>query len=196
MEQMSEKTNHCNEFSRPFSRQDLLQSDKVLELVATPEECRLLAERLGVAGIARLTARLQISPWRRNGFAVSGEFSASVIQTCVVSLDEFSSEIQQSVSARFTDAGDPVLERTSANQEEVVIDPFDDDEPEILHKGSADLGEFVVECLATELDPHPRKPGSDFQSVLADVPASLQPDEEEKPNPFAMLSQLKRPQGE
>ena len=192
---MFDKSNQRNEFSRPFSRQDLLQSEKRLELAASPEECRLLAERLGVVAITKLVATLQIVPWRRNGFAVSGDFRASIVQTCVVSLDEFSSEIQQTVSARFTDADDPVLERFAADREEIVIDPFDDDDPEVLHNGSADLGEFIVECLATELDPHPRKPGSDFQAVMADVPASLRPDEDEKPNPFAMLSQLKRPQG-
>ncbi len=193
---MSENSNHKNEFSRLISRKDLMTSEKLWEIAASPEECNLLAQRLGVMAITELVAKLQIVPWRRNGFVVTGEFRASVVQTCVVSLDEFATEIRQSVAARYTDADDPVLSRDAENPSEIVIDPLDEDETEILENGSADLGELVVECLATEIDPHPRKPGCDFEEVLADLPASLKPAQDEKPNPFAVLSQLKRDEGE
>lgn len=193
---MSDQPNHSNEFARLFSRTDLLNSERVLELSASAEECRLLAARLGVAAINSLGARLQVTPWRRNGFTVSGDFRASVVQCCVVSLEEFEVLIEQTITVRYTDAADPVLNRGDENEAEIVVDPLDEDEIEILQNGAADLGELVVECLATELDPHPRKPGSDFENVLADVPASLKPSDEEEPSPFAVLSRLKRPQDE
>lgn len=189
---MSQLHHHGYEFRRPFSRSELLKSDRVLEITATREEREALAARLGVPAIRALEAKIQIVPWRRNGLAVSGRFHAVVVQTCVVSLEDFDATIEQEFTARYTDADDPVLKPAEGSEGEIVVDPLGDDEPEILIEGGADLGELVAENLATALDPHPRKPGSDFQEVLAELPSSRAPSGDDVENPFAVLRHLKR----
>jgi hypothetical protein len=185
----------ANEFSRMFSRAGLRDAEVVLDVTATPDECSAVADRLGLIAIRELKARLRIVPWRRNGFAVAGEFRALVVQNCVVSLEPFDATVELPLAVRYTDAEDPVLRHVETPEGEILVDPVGDDDPEILVGSGADLGEFVVECLATALDPHPRRPGSDFGEVMADLPASVEPLEEAADNPFSVLERLKRPEG-
>ena len=51
----------------------------------------------------------------------------------------------------------------------------------MLEDGEIDLGQYVVEHLALELDPFPRKPGAEF----------VQPPEPAEISPFAVLKALK-----
>jgi hypothetical protein len=64
----------------------------------------------------------------------------------------------------------------------VDIDP---DTPEPLMGDSLDIGEVVAQCLALEIDPHPRAPGAD----LADLEAPAEP-EHDPAHPFAALRKL------
>ncbi len=64
---------------------------------------------------------------------------------------------------------------------EVEIDPNADDPPDPIEGGRIDLGALVVEHLALEIDPFPRKPG-----VVFEPPAGGEP-----PSPFAALRDFK-----
>ena len=52
----------------------------------------------------------------------------------------------------------------------------------MLEGDDLDLGAYLVEHLALEIDPFPRKPGVEWEPPPAETPAS----------PFAVLQQLKR----
>jgi uncharacterized metal-binding protein YceD (DUF177 family) len=55
------------------------------------------------------------------------------------------------------------------------------DPPDLIEDGIIDLGGYVVEHLALELDPFPRKPGAEFTP----------PETDPEPSPFAVLARLK-----
>ena len=95
-----------------------------------------------------------------------GHLRARVVQTCVVSLDDFASDIDEPFRIRFVPAG----------QESDDPDPESDDE--IGYAGGAlDLGEAAAEQLALALDPYPRAPGA----VLPETETEVQD------HPFAAL---------
>ena len=69
---------------------------------------------------------------------------------------------------------------------EIAVDPDAEDPPDLIDEDRFDLGAYVVEHLALEIDPFPRKPG-----VVFDAPAA-----EEPPSPFAVLRDFKpKPDG-
>ena len=66
---------------------------------------------------------------------------------------------------------------------ELELDPDAPDAPDVLETDAVDVAGYVVEHLALELDPFPRKPGVTFE---------YQPPEEET-SPFAALKKLQEP---
>ena len=93
-------------------------------------------------------------------------------QSCVVSLEDFDSELAERFSVRFVPEG----------RESPELDLEADDE--ITYQGaSIDLGEAASEQLALALDPFPRKPGAELQSV-GDGPSG---------GAFAALGKLRPP---
>jgi uncharacterized metal-binding protein YceD (DUF177 family) len=86
-----------------------------------------------------------------------GRLRARVVQTCVVSLDDFTAEIDEHFRVRFVPAG----------QESDDPDPEADDEIGYT-AGALDLGEAAAEQLALVLDPYPRAPGAELPEVESD----------------------------
>lgn len=191
---MTSRSNSTNEFSRVFKRIDLTRSSGKETIVATADECAAVARRLGLVAINELSACLEISPWRRNGIIVSGTLRAVIVQTCVVSLEDFAETVEEQLSTRFTDENDPILTRTVDQPSDVVIDPLDEDPPEILIDDGADLGELVVEHLAVALPSHPRRPGVDLNEVVPEILAGEVLSDSKPPSPFAVLETLKQRQ--
>ena len=94
-----------------------------------------------------------------------------MVQTCVVSLDEFESVVQEDFAIRFVPAG----------QETDAMDPEAEDE--ILFDGTMlDLGEAAAEQLGLALDPYPRQPGVELPELEMDG----------EPHPFAALAAKRR----
>lgn len=188
---MSTSNQSESEFTRVYCRVNVPQSGISAELTASPDECMALARRLGVISLLSLKAHVLVEPWRRNGLKLSGSFEACVVQSCVVSLDEFESGLKGELAAKFAEADDPILNTGSSIDPEVIIDPVGEDDPEILLDGCADIGELVVSTLAISLDPHPRKPGVTLEGVLADHGYQADDHDDEPENPFAVLRNFK-----
>jgi uncharacterized metal-binding protein YceD (DUF177 family) len=155
-------------------------SGLVHAISATPEECAGIADFLDVLKVTGLRAEFRISRWRSRGLKLEGTLDAKVQQACVVTLDPVESSIHASFERRFLPADmiDP-----EGGTEEVFVDPEGEDPPEPLTH-ELDLGEVVVEELALNLDPYPRKPGIAFEDKIGDP-------EPPKANPFAKLARLK-----
>jgi len=95
-----------------------------------------------------------------------GRLQARVVQTCVVSLEDFPADIDEAFRVRFVPAG----------QESDDPDPEADDEIGYAG-GMLDLGEAAAEQLALTLDPYPRAPGAELPELDAEAAA----------HPFAAL---------
>jgi uncharacterized metal-binding protein YceD (DUF177 family) len=159
------------EFSRLFEVSKLPNTGAHEKLEADSTECAALAKRLQVPAVHQLKAHLVVKPWRGGGIQISGKLIADVEQFSVVSLDAFRQICQAEVERYFVKQA-----AIAADDDNDLVDPLEGNE--------IDLGELVVETLALELDPYPRKPGE----VFGETEQNAEPAPK---NPFSGLAALK-----
>lgn len=134
---------------------------------AEPDELRRLADRMHLPGIAALRCDFRLRRVGGEAVEARGKLHARVTQVCVVTLDEFEGEVDESFTVRFVPEG---MEDESPEPDAVDEIPY--------AGGAVDLGEAAAEQLALALDPYPRKPGAELP---LDTPES-------DSNPFAALA--------
>lgn len=153
---------------------------------ATPLKRRLVADEAARQAIAQLldlerldalSADLEVYGWF-DGVSIEGRIRATIVQICGVSLEPFGADVDASFSLRAVPADSPHAPAVGA---EVVIDLEADDPPDVLETDLVDLGGYVVEHLALEIDPLPRKPGVEF----------IPPTPSQERSPFEVLKGLK-----
>lgn len=145
-------------------------------LVADQAQRAVLAEQLELDSLDLLEAEVEVLPWGRD-YEIKGTFRASVVQTCGVTLEPLPSQIEGRFSVKASETP-PEEEHDSA----VEIGLETPDPPDLIENGEIDLAAYVIEHLALEIDPFPRKPGVEFE------PPATEPE----PSPFAVLAQLRR----
>lgn len=188
------------EFSR-LVRADAVQAREVVEtIVASPAECRALAERFELEAIERFTATVRLRRVRGGTMIrAGGDFDADVVQTCVATLESVPAHVADRIDALFAP---PELIAGDEDEEELVIDPeaIEDESPEPIQDGRIDIGELAAQHLSLALDPYPRAPDAVFEPI-EEHPAPAEDaetfdtrEEEERPSPFAGLAKLKRPE--
>jgi uncharacterized metal-binding protein YceD (DUF177 family) len=146
-------------------------------LVADDAARGAIAKALGLVALERLEAELAVRGWF-DGVAIEGRWSAGIVQICGVSLEPFPTALEGEFTLRAVPVGSP---HAPAPDAEIVVDPEADDPPDVLETGVVDLGGYVVEHLALEIDPFPRKPDAVFEPPEAPAEQS----------PFAVLRGLK-----
>ncbi|MGO4336912.1 DUF177 domain-containing protein [Labrys sp. KB_33_2] len=171
-------TNETPHFSRPVHLREVPPTGRYFVIETNEDERRAIARQLGVPDVAALTAKLHVTPFRKDGLAVDGTIRARLTQICVVTAEPFESEVDAPVDVRFSpDGQDPNAEFDLAE----LHNPDAEDPPDLLSGDTIDLGAIVCEFLALALDPYPRKPGAAFEG-----------DEDEAGlSPFAALNKLK-----
>ena len=157
----------------------------VLDLEADEAARRRIAKTLDLVSLDGLTAELRLSGWF-DGLRIEGRWRASVTQTCGVTLEPFSTPHQGAFDVRVVPAASP--HAVAIDEPEIEVDLEADDPPDVLESDVIDLGGYVVEHLALEIDPFPRKPGAEFEPPQPSAEIS----------PFAILRKLKgsEPTGE
>jgi uncharacterized metal-binding protein YceD (DUF177 family) len=173
------------EFSRPVRVDQIPAAGMTLELEAKPAECVALAERFGLQSLDSLSATVRLKAIAGGAIIrVDGTFTAKIVQTCVVTLDPLPGEVSEDFSLTY---GTPEPEEPG---EEIELSLDEDDPPDPIIDNTIDVGEAVAEHVALALDPFPRKPGIAFDGGDPEPP-----EEEGKPNPFAVLAQLRKNKG-
>ena len=158
------------EVSRPQRAEAIGKAGIMVEIVATPAECAAVARRLGIPALRSLVGKFQLQALEGGAIAANATVSARLVRDCVVSLEQFETTQREAFSLRFVPEG----------SETVDPDPESDDEIPFAG-GMIDLGEALVEQVALDLDPFPRKPG-------AVLPEEAAP---ENVSPFAALAALR-----
>lgn len=156
---------------------ELNQGPVRLSLAPDEAERAAVAKRLGLRRAPKLTAEVTVKPWL-DGAELSGRFDAVVEYVCGVTLDPFEAPVRGEIFARVVPAGSP--HAPAEPQGEMDLDLEADDPPDVLAGETVDVADYVIEHLALELDPFPRKPGATFD---------YQPPQEEE-SPFAVLKKL------
>jgi uncharacterized metal-binding protein YceD (DUF177 family) len=152
------------------------------ELKADEATRKRLAKALDVDSLERLEATVSLKAWL-DGAEIVGRWSASLTQTCVVTLDPLPAELEGDFTLRVVPEGSDAAPREGT---EITLDPQEPDPPDVLESDDIDIGHYVVEHLALEIDPFPRTPGAAFEP----------PDLGEPESPFAVLRRLKDPPAE
>jgi uncharacterized metal-binding protein YceD (DUF177 family) len=169
-----------NPWSVPVAQTEIPESGRHFDLTADQQTRNAIAGFAGVDSLPRLAAHFDVTLHGRAGLRVVGHVSATVGQTCSVTLEPMESDIDEAVDLVFLPAAPPSDAKSSWTEVEIPVD----DAPEALVDGSIDLGAIATEFLVLGIDPYPRKAGTQFQ-----FPAS----HDDAARPFAALAALRKP---
>lgn len=153
-----------------------------VEIDLTPDEAERaeIARSLNIPAVKALKVRASVRPWL-DGAELSGRFEGVVEQVCGVSLEPFDQDLRGEFIVHVVPAGS--AQAGAADGGELEIDPDAPDAPDVLDGDTIDVTAYVVEHLALEVDPFPRKPGVTFEYAAPEVETS----------PFAALKKLTEP---
>jgi uncharacterized metal-binding protein YceD (DUF177 family) len=168
-------------WSVPLAVSEVSEAGRHLDLVADAQARAAVAKLAGLAGLPRLEASFDVTRRGRSGLHVVGRVSATVLQTCVVTLEPLENDVEEDIDIAFVPAAASSLDE-HVGEVEVPLE----DAPEPLVGGAIDLGAIATEFLVLGLDSYPRMP---------DAVLELPPSDEESAHPFAALAELKKGQG-
>jgi uncharacterized protein DUF177 involved in 23S rRNA accumulation len=166
-------------WSVPVRIDDVPATGLRIELAADERAREAIAALAGLRAVARLEAVFDVARRGRHGLWVTGNVSATVEQSCVVTLDPIVNVVEEAVGIAFGPAGADI---ESLKDVVLALDMPAEDAPEPLVDGRVDLGAVAIEFLLLGLDPYPRK---------SDVTFAAPPVGETSSGPFSALSGLK-----
>ncbi len=164
------------ELHRPVPLERIGPVGLTVTVEATPGECQALTTRLAIPAVANLLCRFALH--RADGSTIEADalLQARVTRTCVVSLEDFETEIVEAFTLRFVPAGSE------------TDDPDPESPDEIPYVGDKiDLGDAAAEQLALALDPFPRAENATLPETPAEGDGDL--------NPFSALASMRRAPG-
>ena len=147
-------------------------------LSADAEARGRIAKLLKLDELPELEGQLEVAPWL-DGAKIKGSWRARVVQTCGLTLEPFETPLQGEFEIKAVPADSPAAPAPAAA--DIELDLESEDPPDVLESEDIDLAGYLVEHLALEIDPYPRKPDAEWEP---------RPPEEEV-SPFAVLQQLK-----
>lgn len=145
------------------------------DLTATPDDCKILQERFDLPAVKSLHVVGRIDG--RDIIKVSGHITAIITQTCVVSMENFDSQMDVDFQEFFSEKGTDF-----STEQDFDIDMDDEETVDLIQNGRLDLGEIVAQQFGLNLDPFPKKSEEVFEYIEAE------PQETRKP--FANLKDL------
>jgi len=159
------------ELHRPIAADHIGSAGLAVTVEATADELAALARRMGLPAVLSLTCTFHLHRDTTHRLVAQGHLHAEVMQTCVVSLEDFRAAVEEHFSVYFLRAGEETADDDPAAPDEIIYE-----------NGVIDLGEAAAEQLALALDPYPRAPGAELPDCAND------PEEHQ----LAALAALKR----
>ena len=175
------------EFTIPIKIAELPSSGLDIRRTLEEPERQRLADRLAVKTLNKfaIDISIRVENTKSMRVAVEGRLEATVEQSCSVTLEPVVSKFSIPVSLIFKEkAAEPahLLEE---------IDAEEHDPPEQMIDGQFDVGDTLVQVLAVEINPFPRKPGVSLNSMPEAKARLSSVKDSEIDNPFAALASLK-----
>lgn len=167
-------------WDKPVKLHELSRGSVRLELEPSAEQRAEIAKRFKLQSLPSLKATVTVKPWL-DGAELAGRFDAIVEQVCGVSLEPFEQDVWGAIDLRVVPPGSPHAAAHEGG--ELELDPDAPDAPDVLDSDAIDVAAYVVEHLALEIDPFPRKPGVTFDYETPEAETS----------PFAALKKLTEP---
>lgn len=169
-------------WTRTVRLHEIARGPMAVHLEAGADERSIIAKRLGLRRLDKLVADVVVKPWL-DGAEIAGRFDAMVEQACSVSLEPFHQAVAGDIFLRVVPSGSPHAAPEPDAGGELELDLDAPDPPDVLDADVIDLAAYLVEHLALEIDPFPRKPGASFEF---EAPT-------EDLSPFAALKKLQDP---
>jgi hypothetical protein len=165
----------------PVAAEDIVEEGRHFDFVADESVRAAVARVAELRELPRLVANFKVTRRGSGGLHVSGQVSATVGQSCVVTLEPLTSEIEEAINLVFV----PQRPATPDQPEAEGSRDVKWNEPEPLIGGVVDLGALATEFLILGLNPYPRKPDAVFEAPK---------DGKADAGPFAALAKLTKGQ--
>ncbi|MEJ0015445.1 MAG: DUF177 domain-containing protein [Acetobacteraceae bacterium] len=145
------------EISRPVAVDRIGPAGIDVTVKATPAECDALAQRMQLPAVQSLTCRVHLARDAGGTLFAHGHLVARVVQTCVITLDDFEATVEDRFVLRCVPEGEETEDDDPETPDEIVS-----------VGGMLDVGEVAAEQLALVLDPYPRAPGAELPEMPDD----------------------------
>lgn len=152
-----------------------------LEIEADAAARAAIAAFLGIEAVAALTIRFALARRGRGDLHVALDYEGRFTRTCVVTLEPFDQAVRGHAERLYTEHA----RENGAHGQTEEIDPLEEADTEPLADGVVDLGAYLAEMLALDLDPYPRKPGARLDAGEGADPGA------DPTAPFAALARLR-----
>lgn len=140
-------------------------------LEADDEQRAGLAREHDLLGVERFRLDLVLSPWKGDGVKVAGRVSAKISQSCVITLEPVTAEIDEPVDTVFVPERSSLAVPGWIGRGEMMLDAEGPDAPETFSGDSIDVGALAEEFFSLAIDPYPRKPGATLPEETGAEPA-------------------------
>jgi hypothetical protein len=161
----------------PVHRENVPDTGLQLDLDADEEVRARLGAIAGVQSVSRLHASVALTR-HGGGLRAAGRVTATVGQTCVVTLESLENKVDEAFDVLF------VANEAATDASAIPVPAAEevDDTRETLIDGTADIGAVAAEFFLLGVDRYPRKPGAAFAPPVEDGTGN---------SPFAVLAKLK-----
>lgn len=150
------------------------------DITPDPETCTAIADWAGIEALASLRLKGTLTPSGRSDWALDAEFTARVVQACVVTLAPVTTDLRETVTRRY------LAQMPEPTGDEIEIPEDTDSEP---LPDRFDLGAVALEALELALPLYPHAPGAALGAHEATPPGAA-PIRDEDTRPFANLKSL------
>ena len=157
------------------------EAEVAFDIAPTPAEAAALARLLGAQAVRKLRFAGRLVALEPRGWRLEAELGATVIQTCVVSLEPVTSRVDTPVRRTYLPDAAP---------RPIDIDVLDDDEEVEPLPERLDLGLVATEALALALPAYPRKVGATLAAATF-AAEGVRPLDDEGVKPFSALAALR-----
>lgn len=172
-------------YAVPVAR--LPEKGLAVTIEADERERAALAVVHGLEKVGSFRAELHLSRWKKRGVRVRGAVRASIVQTCVVTLDPLDTIVDERIDALFLPDDSDLARRGEEDDGALMLDPEGPDLPETFTGDALDAGAIAEEFFELAIDPYPRREGV----ALPDATPADEEDGEPPRSPFASLANWK-----
>ena len=151
------------------------------EVVPTADQRAEIAERLKILDIRKLRFAGSLRPEGSRGWVLEADLGATVVQSCVVTLDPVTTRVEETALRRYTPDIEAAEAEARAQADADGVPMPDDDSLE---------AEVMEEALALALPLYPRADGAAMGGATFAEPGT-KPLEDEDVKPFAGLASLR-----
>src|SRR5262245_21989018 len=107
-------------WSAPLAISDVPETGRTISIAADEQTRAAIAEVAGLRSLPRLEATFDVAPRGRDGLHVTGRVTATVGQSCVVTLEPIEDEVVEEIDLVFAPSAPPVVVEEDGDKVEIA----------------------------------------------------------------------------